>query len=46
MEHWSFLRIINREEQKNNMEIKLKGLTKIFPGDPKKHIKDTAGIRA
>ncbi len=26
------------------MEIKLKGLTKIFPGDPKKHIKDTAAV--
>ena len=26
------------------MEIKLKGLTKIFPGDPKKHIKDTIAV--
>ena len=22
------------------MEIKLKGITKVFPGNPKKHIKD------
>ena len=26
------------------MEIKLKGLTKIFPGNPKKHIKDTVAV--
>ena len=26
------------------MEIKLKGLTKIFPGNPKKHIKDTIAV--
>ena len=26
------------------MEIRLKGLTKIFPGNPKKHIKDTIAV--
>ena len=26
------------------MEIKLKGLTKIFPGNPKKHIRDTVAV--
>ena len=26
------------------MEIKLKGLTKVFPGNPKKHIKDTVAV--
>lgn len=26
------------------MEIKLKGITKIFPGNPKKHIKDTVAV--
>ena len=26
------------------MDIKLKGLTKIFPGNPKKHIKDTVAV--
>ena len=26
------------------MEIKLKGITKVFPGNPKKHIKDTVAV--
>ena len=26
------------------MDIKLKGLTKVFPGNPKKHIKDTIAV--
>ena len=28
------------------MEIRLKGLTKIFPGNPKKNIKDTVAVNS
>jgi multiple sugar transport system ATP-binding protein len=27
------------------MEIRIKNLTKIFPGDPKKHIRDTVAVK-
>ena len=27
------------------MEIRIKNLTKVFPGDPKKHIRDTIAVK-